>query len=91
MLAATSSDQIKSSRSLVHHAAQTASIDSNRPASGLDKSAAVSKRRKSLTVEEPIIKSLHILQRGGLTRHARSGFCQGGLTSAEVVRKLEMQ
>ncbi len=40
---------------------------------------------------EPILQNLHILQRGGLSKLPRSGFCQGGLTSDEVSRKIELQ
>ena len=81
-----SSDQIRSSRSLIHAAAALTSIDSN----GAEGSSAEPRRKSSVPCDEPILKSLHILQRGGLTRHERSGYCQGGLTSTEVSRKLEM-
>ena len=82
-----SSEQIRSSRSLVNAASVLNSIDSN----GDGRVASAERRRKSSgQCEEPILKSLHILQRGGLTGHERSGYCQGGLTTAEVNRKLEM-
>jgi len=71
-------------------ALQTASIDSN-PDNGNNDSRYGKRRKSSQQTEEPILKSLHILQRGGLGKHQRSGYCQGGLTSSEVTRKLEMQ
>ena len=82
-----SSEQIRSSRSLVNAAAALISIDSN----GGEGTSAERRRKSSLNCEEPILKSLHILQRGGLTHHERSGYCQGGLTTTEVNRKLKMQ
>ena len=39
---------------------------------------------------DPVLRSIHILKRGGLSGLDRSGYCQGGLTNQEVERKIAL-
>ena len=65
------------------------SIDSNVSAYDTCERSA-STKRKHLRPAIPVLQHLQILERGSLGGISRSGHCQGGLTSSEVCRQIEM-
>lgn len=85
VLAASAHESIKSSRSLV---ARSPSNDLNQVVILKGK---VYKRKAVMKQSEPVLLNLKILQRGNLSKAARSGYCQGGLSSNEILNKIEHQ